>query len=97
MIEKLRITTLLQLDRAKFYRIKGGQTAREVEKTLKIPANNCFNGLIIEVVECRLHTAQPFETYALIAQKYGVDETKLQNFNGSRPIYPTCKIYIPNT
>lgn len=87
---------MLQLDRGKFYRIKGGQTARDVEKILTVPVNECFDGAVITITDCRLYTVQPFETYAAIAKKYGIEEEMLINFNGKRPLYPTCKIFIPS-
>lgn len=86
---------MLELDRSKFYRIKCGQTAREVEKTLGVPVNNCFGGAIISITDCKVHTVQPFETYSTIAEKYGTIEGVLKNFNGARSLYPTCKIFIP--
>lgn len=86
---------MLQLDRSKYYRIKSGQTAREVEKVLCTPVNNCFGGAIIALIDCKVHTVQPFETYISIAQRYSVEEEVLKDFNGNRPLYPTCKIFIP--
>ena len=86
---------MLQLDRSKFYRVKSGQTAREVEKVLEVPLNNSYGGAIINVPDCSAHTVQPFETYATIAHKYGIEEGALKEFNGVRPLYPTCKIFIP--
>lgn len=86
---------MLQLDKSKFYRVKSGQTVREVEKVLGVPLNNCYEGAIIELTDCSMHTVQPFETYASIAHKYGIEEQLLKEFNGERPLYPTCKIFIP--
>lgn len=86
---------MLQLDRSKFYRVKSGQSAREIEKVLCVPVNNCYEGAIINVLDCSLYTVQPFETYASIAQRYGMEEEQLKEFNGARPLYPTCKIFIP--
>ena len=86
---------MLQLDRGKFYRIKNGQTLREVEKVFCIPVNECFGGAVIEISDCKIHTVKPFETYAVIAQSYETEEESLKNFNGNRPLYPTCKIFIP--
>lgn len=98
MIEKIRKVKALRelvLDRRLFYRVKKGQTAREIEKTLCIPANACFAGQVMVIEECLVYTVQPFETYRTIASKYGKDADTLQKFNNSRPLYPTCKIYIP--
>lgn len=79
----------------KLYRVKSGQTAQEVEYALGCPANSCFEGAVIAVERCSVHVAGPFESYKAIAARYGVEEEALKNFNGNRPIYPTCKIYIP--
>lgn len=87
---------MLQLERNKFYRVKSGQTVREVEKILGVPLNNCYGGAIINVQDCSTHTVQPFETYASIAKRYGIEEELLKEFNGARPLYPTCKIFIPS-
>lgn len=86
---------MLRLSRSKFYRIKSGQTAREVERVFCVPVNNCFDGAVIALADCIAYTVQPFETYASIANKYGTEEEALKNFNGGRPLYPTCKIFIP--
>ena len=85
----------LQLDKSKFYRVKKGQTAKQIEKVLSIPANSCFEGAIIAVDSCSEHIVQPFETYSGIAAKHGVQEDILKNFNGGRALYPSCKIFIP--
>ena len=85
----------LVLDKSLFYRVKRGQTAREVEKVLSIPANGCIPGAIIATANCIPYVVQPFETYSSIAGKYSLDCEKLKKFNGERPIYPTCKIFIP--
>ena len=98
MIEKFadgKLMQTLKLDRRAFYRFKSGQTAAEVEKTLEIPAASPFAGQILIVSDCIVHIAEPFETYASIAKKYGIDEHALKNFNGSRPLYPSRKIFIP--
>ena len=85
----------LKLDKRTYYRVKSGQTAAEVEKTLKIPAPSAFAGQILTVCDCVVHVAEPFETYRSIAEKFGVEEQRLKNFNGCRPLYPSRKIFIP--
>ena len=86
---------MLQLDRSKFYRVKRGQTAKQIEKVLSVPANSCFDGAVIVVENCSEYSVQPFETYSSVAAKLRVQEDILKNFNGNRPLYPSCKIYIP--
>lgn len=86
---------MLQLEKSKFYRVKKGQTAKQIENALSIPANCCFDGAIIALENCAEHVVQPFENYSTIATKTGVQEDVLKNFNGNRPLYPSCKIFIP--
>lgn len=85
----------LQFCKGRYYRIKTGQTARAVEEMLSCPVNSCFAGAVVSVEKCSVYTVAPFETYQSIAKKLGVMEETLKNFNGCRPIYPFCKIYIP--
>ena len=99
MIEKIQKESSVQnliLDRRQFYRVKRGQTAREVEKTLAHPANDCFSGAVIAKESCNPYTVQPFETYSSIAAKYSLDGEELKKFNGDRPLYPSCRIFIPD-
>lgn len=85
----------LILEKNKFYRIKRGQSAAEVEKVFLCPAKPAFNGAIITVEECTVHIVQPFETYSSIAGIYGVEAEELKLFNSSHVLYPSCKIYVP--
>lgn len=86
---------MLQLEKCKFYRIKSNQTAHEVEKVLGVPVAECFDGAIVALHDCKVHVVQPFETYLSIAKIYEIGEDALKKFNGARPLYPTCKIFIP--
>lgn len=86
---------LLKLEKSKFYRIKGGQTAAEAERALRMPVENCFAGKIVAATCCEVYEARPFDTYASVAAAFGVGEEELENFNFSRPIYPTRIIYVP--
>ncbi len=86
----------LQPGVGKFYRVKSGQSQREVEKFLSCPANGCFAGAVIPVSCCAVHTVRPFETYFILSQQYGVEEETLKQFNGNRPCCPSNKIYIPS-
>lgn len=85
----------LQLERCAFYRIKRGQTSRQIEKVLSVPVNSCFEGAVIALENCTVYIVQPFETYSAIAAKFGKEEANIKNFNGDRPLYPSCKIFIP--
>ena len=85
----------LILDRRQFYRVKRGQTAREVEQTLQSPATDCYCGALIAAESCIQYTVQPFETYLSIAERYALDVEELKKFNGNRLLYPSCRIFIP--
>lgn len=85
----------LQCDRGRFYRVKPGQTAREVEDFLLCPACGCFAGEIIAVSPCKPHILRPFETYASLAEENGLTEERLRSFNRNALPYPSRKIYIP--
>ncbi len=79
----------------RFYRVKEGQTAAIIERELKMPVKEAFAGEIIEVVKCKVVLARPFDTYASIAAEHGADAASLEEFNFSRPLYPTAAVYIP--
>ena len=88
----------LVTDRSKYFRVKRGQSAGEIEKVLKTPVNgSVFEGRIIEVGDKNLtaYTAQVGDTYRTVALKFGTDEEKLKKANGNKPVYPTCKLFVP--
>lgn len=88
---------LLKRDQSPFYRVKRGQTAAEVEKVLHCPAGEVFAGAVIHVVSCKEYRVQPFESYCTLAKKFGIGEEELKEFNYSRVLYPSCKIYVPES
>lgn len=87
----------LVTDKSRFYRVKRGQSAAEIERTLKNPAGSeVFAGKIIVVHEnLTVYSAAVGDTYKVIAQKFSTDEQLLKNINGGKPVYPTCKIFVP--
>lgn len=88
----------LVTDRSKYFRVKRGQSAGDIEKVLKTPVSGCvFEGRIIEVAEGNftLYTARVGDTYRTVALKFGADEEKLKRANGNKPVYPTCKLFVP--
>lgn len=93
--EEEAVLEYLQLDKSKFYRIKRGQSHAEVERELSLPVKNSFAGAVIPSVTCSEYAVLPFETYASLALKFGVEEEKLKNFNFGRMLYPSRVIYIP--
>lgn len=87
-------------DRSRYFKIKRGQSSGEVEAVLNTPVcGKAFAGRIIKIPSERLIkiTADVGDNYRTIAVKYGVAESRLKEINGSRPVYPTCKIFVPKT
>ncbi|MDE6597433.1 MAG: LysM peptidoglycan-binding domain-containing protein [Clostridia bacterium] len=88
----------LVTDRSKYFRVKRGQSAAEIESTLNTPVTGCaFAGKIIPVSEknLRRYVAQVGDTYRTIALKFGADENELKKANNFKPVYPTCKVFVP--
>ena len=88
----------LVTDRSKFYRVKRGQNAREIESVFEIPVNRpAFSGAILEIGDYfyTSYIADLGESYESIAEKFGVDAEILKEVNGKKPIYPTRKIFVP--
>ena len=79
----------LVTDRSKYFRVKRGQSAEELESELKTPVSGAvFAGRIIEVApgNFQRYAAQVGDTYGTIALKFGA---------GFKPVYPTCKLFVP--
>ncbi len=85
-------------DRSRYFKVKRNQSAGDVESTFGTPVNGeCFSGRIIKLgKESYIKvTASVGDTYQSIAKRYGVSEDKLREINSSKPVYPTCKIFVP--
>lgn len=85
-------------DRSKYFRVKRGQNACEIERVLKSPVHgNVFAGRIIELGDKNLkqYVVSVGETYHTIALKFQADEELLKKTNGYKPVYPTCKLFVP--
>ena len=85
-------------DRSRYFKVKRGQNAGEMEKVLNTPVcGKVFAGRIVKVVKEPLAvvTAGVGDSYKSIAAKYSVSESYLKEINGSKPVYPTCKIFVP--
>ena len=88
----------LVTDRSKYFRVKTGQSAAEIESTLNTPVTGtAFAGKIIPVGEnnLRRYVAEVGDTYRTIALKFGADEEQLKKVNDFKPVYPTCKVFVP--
>ena len=85
-------------DRSRYFKIKRGQSSGEVEAVLNTPVcGKAFAGRVIKVSDERLVriSVGVGDNYRTIAEKYGVAEPHLKEINGARPVYPTCKIFVP--
>ncbi len=85
-------------DKSKYFRVKRRQGAAEIENEFNIPVQGqIFAGRIIFVGEKNLrhYVAEVGDTYRTIALKFGVNETELKEINGFKPVYPTCKLFVP--
>ncbi len=86
----------LVTDRSKYFRVKRGQTKAEVETVLRTPIKNFFYGAIAEVgEEMEIYVCQPLESYNSLSLKFGVPAEELKRINFSKPVYPSCKLFVP--
>ena len=86
----------LVTDRSKYYKVKRGQSAAEIERELKIPARCAFAGAVIPVYGgLTVYRADVGDTYRTVAVKFKTDEARLREINGGKPVYPTCKLFVP--
>lgn len=86
----------LVTDRSKYFRVKRGQTKTEVEAELNTPLKEFFYGAVCEVIDgLEPYIVQPMESYETVARKTGASVEKLKRINFSRPLYPTCKLFVP--
>ena len=83
--------------RTRFYRVKSGQTAEEIERELSIPLSEVFAGMIIPLKKYEVYVAEPFDDYLSVSKKFSIGEEELKSANLNRPIYPTAKVYIPQS
>lgn len=84
-------------DKSKYFRVKRGQTKKDLEEGLKIPVEGeVFAGRILfKEEEYDVYIVKPLETYSQIAEKLNVAETELKKINSFKPLYPTCKLFVP--
>ncbi len=84
-------------DRSKYFRIKCVATRAEIEKELGCPVfGEIFTGGIVELGE-RMRTIRtgPHDTYKTISQRLKIDEEELKKANNFKPLYPSCRLFIP--
>ncbi len=86
----------LVTDRSRYFRVKRGQSGRDIENTLLIPAADAFAGAIISGEgDYELYVARPGDSYKSVAERFGVSGEELKILNRGRPVYPTCRLFIP--
>ncbi len=86
----------LVTDRSKYFRVKRGQTQKETEEVLGAPFKVFFDGAIIELGEkLQPYTCQPLESYKTLSLKFGVPVEELKRINFDKPLYPSCKLFVP--
>lgn len=88
----------LVTDRSRFYKVKRGQTPREIENVYEIPVcGYVYSGKILamEYKPYMRYSAKAGETLRSIAAKFGVEYELLEELNGKSPVYPTRKIFLP--
>lgn len=88
----------LTLNKSNFYKVKAGQNAEQISKTLEIPVQNkIFSGKIIIIPKIKLiaYKVKVGESYQSISNKFGVDSLYLSEINDDVLLYPTKIIYVP--
>lgn len=88
----------LKLARPRLYRVKRGQTSREIYDAFCCPVpEDAEEGDIILLPQGRYvqYRAGVGESYASIAAKFGMAEEELKELNGGRAVYPTCRVLVP--
>ena len=88
----------LVTDKSKYFRVKRGQSAADIESVLKTPVcGKVFEGAVIRVRGGRFlkYSAKPGDTYKTVADKFGISEEELKKLNADKPVYPTCKLFVP--
>lgn len=87
----------LVCDRPRFARISGPDSARLAEELFRCPAGRGERGAICPVTPapCDCVVARPFEDFASIAARVGLEEEALSSFNGGGAVWPGRKIWLP--
>lgn len=87
----------LIMENYRYFRVKSGQSASDIERELNLPVTGAlFGGRILRAdKKCRIYTVKVGDTYSAICQREGVDEETLKELNSCAPLYPTKKLYIP--
>lgn len=86
----------LVTDRSKYFRVKRGQTKADIEAAFRTPVKYCFCGAIAEIGEEKeVYLCKPLDSYNSLSLKFGVPAEELKRINFSKPLYPSCKLFVP--
>lgn len=88
----------LVTDKSKYFRVKRGQSAADVQKAFNAPVcGKVFAGAIVRIRQENFteYCASPGDSYKSVAQKFGIEEEQLKRLNNYKPVYPTCKLFVP--
>lgn len=88
----------LTLCRGEFYRVKDGQTEKEILNAFNCPLkDDVYPGAIIRIspLPYKKYQVKVGENYNGIASKFGVDTVALSTLNENKRLFPGCVIYIP--
>lgn len=69
-----------------------------MENALSVPVTGkVFAGRIIKAGTRQYirYTAEVGDTYHTVALRFRTDEESLKKINGNKPVYPTCKLFVP--
>lgn len=89
---------LLCLEKSGYLRVRKGVEKRDIERVFCFPVHGeVFEGAIIAALPepkgfCY---AVAGDDYRSIAQREGADMEELEKLNGSSPVYPTKKVWLP--
>lgn len=84
-------------DRSKYFRVRRSMSAAEIEAVLGFPVfGEVFTGRIIEMREkMTVYTVRPAESYSSISKRTGIAEEELKEINNHKPLYPSCRLFVP--
>jgi hypothetical protein len=88
----------LVLSRSAYFRVSKGVTACDIENNFSCPVRvKADEGRIVPLPKTpyKLYRVEAGDSYLKLAEKFKVNAEELKKINGDKPLYPTCRIYIP--
>lgn len=89
----------LTLCRSKYYKVKRGQTKKDISNTFLCPViGDVFEGALVEIspYPYKKYTVKVGEDYSDIARCFGVEECALRTLNGDKTLFPASRVFVPN-